>query len=165
MDLLKPSHPSYSCDQAWFLFGMSKSGGIVRLFLVEARGRAQVHLLERVSAGGAVSPSCRLLAVHRSCQDVGIRSELVEEVALDEFMGSLVAPELRLPVPSPDDGDSEDGPRRTKEATKAEAMAALTGLGFKKDQAASMIAGVGSGAESMGLEDLVKAALRASRPS
>lgn len=167
MDLLKPEHPSYACDQAWFLFGMRKLGATVRLFLVEASGRSQVHLLERLSEGGSVSPTCALMAVFRSCPDVGIRSDAVEEISIEDFVDSLVAPERRVPVPAPEPARAEAVPKKIKRpgSVRTEAMAALVGLGFKKDQAADMISVLGPKVEEMGLEELVKAALRASAPA
>lgn len=167
MDLLKPEHPSYACDQAWFLFGMGKPGATVRLFLVEASDRSRVHLLERVSEGGSVSPTCVLMAVFRSCPDVGIRSEAVEEISIEDFMDSLVAPERRVPVPAPEPSKSDPGSKKPKRSgsVRTEAMAALVGLGFKKDQAANMISVLGPRVEGMELEELVKAALRASAPA
>lgn len=91
--LLRANHPSYGCDQAWFLFAMTVGGRIARLLLVEAKNAEAVQTIERiVGADGRASAGCELLTVHRQCPSIGIRSGSVSEVDYVDFMIDVVDP-------------------------------------------------------------------------
>ena len=91
--LLRVNHPSYDCEQAWFLFAMTVGGQISRLLLVEAKNVQAVQTIERiVGYDGHVSTGCELLTVHRQCPSIGIRSDLVSETDYVDFMIDVVDP-------------------------------------------------------------------------
>lgn len=91
--LLRADHPSYGCEQAWFLFAMTVGGRIARLLLVEAKNAEAVQTVERiVGSDGHVSASCELLTVHRQCPSIGIRSGSVSETDYVDFMVDVVDP-------------------------------------------------------------------------
>lgn len=90
--MLREDHPSYGCDQAWFLFSMSSSKTITRLLLVEAKNEYSVATIERIVAMGRINSSCELLTVHRQCDSIGIRSEMVTSVDYIDFMLDVVDP-------------------------------------------------------------------------
>ena len=91
--VLSTEHPSYGCEQAWFLFSVKDAGRVARLLLVEARNEWAVQAVERiVAADGTVSQNCELLTVHRQCPSIGIRSDLVSEVDYVDFMVDVVDP-------------------------------------------------------------------------
>lgn len=91
--LLRASHPSHGCEQAWFLFAMTVGGRIARLLLVEARSTDAVQTLERiVGPDGRASANCELLTVHRQCPSIGIRSDSVSETDYVDFMIDVVDP-------------------------------------------------------------------------
>lgn len=169
---LKSGHPSHDCDQAWFMFAMKnhRGPGFCRVILVEAKSHAAVAFVERVvSDDNRASATCELLTAHRQCPTIGIRSDMAEEVSFDDFACDIVDREKvdRDPlamqayqeaisaVPSPR-ASSPGGENR------ALAVAALADLGFKKPQAESMVAKAGP-TEGRSLEDIVRAALRASK--
>lgn len=91
--ILSREHPSYGCEQAWFLFSIRDAGRVSRLLLVEARSSQAVQAIERVAASdGRVSDNCELLTVHRQCPTIGIRSDLVSEADYVDFMIDVVDP-------------------------------------------------------------------------
>lgn len=190
---LKPEHPSYKTDQAWFLFAVlnPKGSGFGRLLLVEALNHAAVSFIERViSDDGRASNTCELMSVHRQCPSVAIRSNKIEEVSFRDFaldmvdrvkidrdplaveafkeaVGGIkktpvppVAPSMRktlsnpvmesvpIPVPQQDKKKYED------------AMAALTGLGFKKPQAISMLKPLENRLSDMTMEEIIRESLK-----
>lgn len=90
---LQTNHPSYGCEQAWFMFAVSTGARPVRLLLVEAKNSPAVQAIERIVArDGRASPSCELLTVHRQCPSIGIRSGMVSEVDYVDFMLDVVEP-------------------------------------------------------------------------
>jgi hypothetical protein len=96
-DVVDQTHPSFGCQQAWFTVAVCKPGSpgaITRLLLVEARNEWAVATIERVAAsdGGRVSPNSFIVAVHRNCSDVAMRSALVDEIDYVDFMLDLVEP-------------------------------------------------------------------------
>ncbi len=169
MDLLNPGHPSFSCRQAWFLFGMRPrlGSGLRKLLLVEARTRGEVHVLEWLARDGRVSPTCELLAVHRDCGSVGIRSAAADEIPFGEFLSDLVDPgrlaflpdlgeERKAPVapataPAPEEGSLQD------------AEAALTDLGFKKAQVRAMVDKLSAEERSLPIAEMLRTCLRRSK--
>lgn len=90
--ILSNEHPSYGCEQAWFLFSVQSDGRISKLLLIEAKNIWAVQTLERLAVDGLVSQNCQLLAVHRRCSDVGIRSDLVDEIDYVDFILDVVDP-------------------------------------------------------------------------
>jgi len=92
---LGTEHPSYGCEQAWFLFSVRDARRVARLLLVEAKNPWAVQALERVAGqDGMVSGNCELLTVHRQCPSIGIRSGLVSEVDYVDFVTDIVDPGL-----------------------------------------------------------------------
>lgn len=90
---LGTEHPSYGCEQAWFLFSVRDAGRVARLLLVEAKNPWAVQAIERIAGpDGMVSGNCELLTVHRQCPSIGIRSDLVSEVDYVDFMVDVVDP-------------------------------------------------------------------------
>ncbi len=171
-----PGHPSFGCDQAWFLFSKKdRAGRMVKLILVEAKNAWAVQTMERVvSVDGMASPDCELMTVHRQCPSIGIRSDLVEEVEYSDFFSDHVdlsrvltdsvtshalqssftdADRLRLaPAPAT--------PFRGPSDVSEDVMAALTDLGYKRPQAKRIVDGLGDSIRDMTLEDALTSALR-----
>lgn len=96
-DVIDQTHPSFGCSQAWFTVAVCRPGSpgaMSRLLLVEAKNAWAVAAIERVAAtdGGRVSPTGFIVAVHRECQDVAMRSDLVDEIDYVDFMLDVVEP-------------------------------------------------------------------------
>lgn len=170
---LKPGHPSHDCDQAWFMFAMKnhRGPGFCRVILVEAKNHAAVAFIERiVSDDVRASATCELLTVHRQCPTIGIRSDMADEVSFDDFACDIVDREkvdrdplaLRAYQEAVSAAPSSPAAPQAKGEVYALALAALADLGFKKPQAESMMAKAGP-TEGRALEDVVRAALRASK--
>lgn len=90
--ILSNEHPSYGCEQAWFLFSIQNGDKVSKLLLVEAKNVWAVQTLERLAVDSFVSRNCQLLMVHRRCSDVGIRSDLVDEIDYVDFILDIVEP-------------------------------------------------------------------------
>lgn len=182
---LRPDHPSYDCGQAWFMFAMKnhRGEGFCRVILVEAKNHAAVSFIERiVSDSIAVSPTCELLTVLRQCPDIGIRSNMADEVPFDDFACDIVdrakvdrdplalqAYKEATSAPSPAPAARKSPaplPARKTPAPNGEtynlAIATLADLGFKRPQAESMLSKIGE-VEGRTIEDVIRAALRACR--
>jgi len=186
---LTPQHPSYRCDQAWFLYAVTspRHPGFGRLLLVEAKSHAAVAFLERVSSEGRVSETCVLMTVHRQCPSIGIRSDMAEEVPFADFANHMVdrqlverdklavqayreavaAPPRALPqapaAPRPPARKPSPAPAKAAPSSLyQDALDALTGpdLGFKRARAESALASLGDLA-GMSLPEVIAAALRA----
>ncbi len=173
---LKPEHPSYSTKQAWFVYAVTshRGPGFCRLILVEAPNHAAVSFLERVSCDGGVSPTCHLMTVHRGA-DVGIRSDLAEEISFSDFANDMVDRQLvdRDALAREAYAEAVSPPRalppRPKKAEPTArgnvyqgVLAALGELGYKRGQAEAMMESLGN-VEGRPLADVLKAALQASR--
>ncbi len=92
-NLIAEDHPSFGCQQAWFLFSVTPPGmrGAGRLLLVEAKNVWAVQTLERLTnSDNTVSRTCNLVAVFRNCDDVGIRSDLMDEISYVDFVIDMV---------------------------------------------------------------------------
>lgn len=101
-DMIGQHHPSFGCVQAWFTVAVSRPNGpgMTKILLVEAKNAWAVQTVERIAVdGGRVSKTCQVLSVHRNCSDVGIRSDLVEEISYVDFMIDIVDPGLLLEDP------------------------------------------------------------------
>lgn len=86
--LLTKSHPSFGHSFVAFLF---KEGE--KLILVEAKNSWAVQVIERILLQDkAVSPTCHVLLVFRDSENIGIRSESVQEVKYVDFMIDHVEP-------------------------------------------------------------------------
>jgi|WetSurMetagenome_2_1015567.scaffolds.fasta_scaffold354297_2 hypothetical protein len=188
---LKPEHPSYGTDQAWFLFAVlnPKGSGFGRLLLVEALNHAAVSFIERVvSDDGRASSTCELMSVHRQCPSVAIRSDKIEEVPFKDFALDMVdrtkidrdplaieafkeaTGEIRkTPVPpmapsmrkTPSNPVMKPVPVPQQDMKKYEdAMAALTELGYKRPQAASMLKPLENRLSNMTMEEIIRESLR-----
>lgn len=96
--ILQPSHPSYGCDQAWFVFGVVNSrGDITRVLIVEAKNTWAVQTLERVSnKDNKVNDYCELMTVGRKCSSLGTRSDRAVEVSYVDFILDIVEPNRLL---------------------------------------------------------------------
>jgi hypothetical protein len=96
-NLIGRNHPSFGIGHAWFLFSVTdlKANRISRLLLIEARNAWAVQTIERIAHDGKASPNCNLLTVHREC-DIGIRSDMVEEIQYVDFMLDIVHPDRLL---------------------------------------------------------------------
>jgi hypothetical protein len=92
--ILKPEHPSYGCDQAWFVFGVvNPRGDITRVLIVEAKNTWAVQTLERVSSkDNRVNNYCELMTVGRKCSSLGTRSDRAVEVSYIDFILDIVDP-------------------------------------------------------------------------
>lgn len=92
VQIVDRGHPSYGCKHAWFMFGIrAPGGGVSRILLVEAKNAWAVQTLEIILAeDGAVSGTCSVLVVHRDCESIGIRAEIVQEVEWVDFMLDIV---------------------------------------------------------------------------
>jgi hypothetical protein len=172
---LKPEHPSFGCEQAWFLYAVKnhRGPGFCRLVLVEARNHAAVAFLERVADDGQVSDTVSVMTVHRQCPVIGIRSDLVEEVEFSVFANDMVdrarvdrdplavqayreagRPALAVvPPPAPK-------PHGQGENYK-EVLSVLKNIGFE-DRAAGVLASLPD-VESRPVEDVLQAAIAACR--
>jgi hypothetical protein len=177
--VIKSSHPSFGCNQAWFLFAKKgQNGGLEKLMLVEAKNGRAVQTIERmVAVDGHVADDLELMTVHRQCPSIGIRSDFVEEIDYVDFLAnyadssrivsdSLISHTfqsslthadrtklLATPVPSlPESDESSD--------ISEDVVAALTDLGYKMPQAKRMVQAIGHGLKSMAIEDAISAALR-----
>lgn len=182
---LTPDHPSHGCDQAWFIFAVrSHQGpGFGRLVLVEAKSHAAVSFLERVCALGedeqgpaGVSGTCELMSVHRQCPSIGIRSDLVEEVAFGDFaldlvdrerverdrlayealqeaLGSPVRPDAPV-SPAPEEPAGADVERKRENA-----VSALVGLGVSRAVAGARLKRLGSRIGPMPLDQIIVSCL------
>jgi len=170
-EYLKPEHPSYGCGQAWFLLAVKnhRGPGLCRLLLVEAQSEAAVAFVERVADDGRVSDTASVMAVFRSCDSVGIRSDLAEEVGFADFANDIVD-RARVdrdplavrayreatsgsPSVSPPPGPAKAGAGRNYE----EVMSILKNLGFG-DAAPAALARLGD-IESMPVRDALQAAI------
>lgn len=101
-DMIDQHHPSFGCEQAWFTVAVSRPNGpgVTKILLVEAKNAWAVQTIERIAVdGGRISRTCQVLAIHRDCSDVGIRSDLVEEISYVDFMIDIVDPDLLLEDP------------------------------------------------------------------
>lgn len=165
---LKPEHPSYGCDQAWFLYAVKnhRGPGFCRLILVEARNHAAVAFLERVGDDGRVSETVSVMTVHRQCPLIGIRSDMVEEVEFSVFANDIVdrarvdrdplAVQAYREAGKPVLAVVSSQPAGQGENYK-EVLAVLKNTGFE-DRAASVLAGMGD-IESRPLGEVVQAAI------
>jgi len=92
--ILQPSHPSYGCTQAWFVFGvLNPAGDITRVLIVEAKNIWAVQTLERVSnKDNRVNDHCELMTVGRQCASLGTRSDRAVEVSYVDFLIDIVEP-------------------------------------------------------------------------
>ena len=92
--ILQPNHPSYGCDQAWFVFGvLNPSGNITRVLIVEAKNTWAVQTLERVAGNdNKVNDHCELMTVGRNCSSIGTRSDKAVEVSYIDFILDIVEP-------------------------------------------------------------------------
>ena len=195
-NLIGRDHPSFGICHAWFLFSVTdlKVGRISRLLLVETRNAWAVQTLERIAYDGKASPNCELLTVHREC-DIGIRSNMVEEVQYVDFMLDMVHPDRLLRDAlvttgfqrslTPEEvayakqkmSESPCAPMLAssepevlesfgpESANYQNVLAALTDLGYKQGQARKVLSELGPEAADMKLEDLVKLALQQCRAS
>lgn len=101
--LLDRDHPSFGTPQAQFLFAIRSDDGAVRkLLLVEAKNPAAVAAVEHVllQGSGSVSEKCTAVAVYRACDEVGMRSDLIDEVGYVDFMLDVVDPDKLLADPT-----------------------------------------------------------------
>jgi len=89
---VKPNHPSFGHQQAWFLFALTAAdGGMVRLLSVQARNPWAIQTIETMAAGdGKVSSNCELLSVFY--EKGSVRSCRVQEVKYVDFMLDIVDP-------------------------------------------------------------------------
>lgn len=84
------SHPSFGHKQMWFMFSMTVRGSITKVFLVNAQNPWAIQCIERVlGTDQKASPTCNCLAVFRDC-NIGVRSDMVEELGFQEFMEVIV---------------------------------------------------------------------------
>lgn len=92
--ILQPSHPSYGCDQAWFVFGViNDRGDITRVLIVEAKNTWAVQTLEYISnKDNRVNSYCELMTVGRKCSSIGTRSNRATEVSYVDFILDIVEP-------------------------------------------------------------------------
>jgi hypothetical protein len=187
-NVITPDHPSYGFDQAWFLFAMV-SDKIERVILVEAKNAWAVQTIERIAVDGMVSSNCQLLAVHRHCPSIGLRSDLIGEISYVDFLIDIIDPN-RINADSltstavQNSLSSEersyaiqkmnamqntrcsDDPKHpisgsvSEHANYQDLMAALTGLGFKKNQAKRVLDEMGVRIAYMKMEDSIKEALQ-----
>lgn len=166
---LHPSHPSHDCRQAWFVYAVKdhRGPGFCRLILVEAKGHAAVAFLEIVSADGRASETCELMSVHRG-SEVGLRSALAEEVSLRDFAEDMVSPDRLSEVAVSAYGEAvapgppHVAPGATEGPVYQTALAGLVELGYKKERAKQMLAGVAD-VERMSPSDALQAALHRPR--
>lgn len=178
------NHPSFGCDQAWFLFAKTDSAGRMgKLLLVEAKNAWSVQTLERIAAAdGRVAPDCELLSVHRQCPSIGIRSDRMEEVEYSDFVSDHVELSRVLSdtlsahsfQSSLTDGDRarllSDRPAAARSSVPAalpaasdvseDVLAALVDLGFKKPQAKRIVDSLSPAISGMSVEDALHAALQ-----
>lgn len=170
-EYLKPEHPSYGCEQAWFLLAVRnhRGPGMCRLLLVEAKSAAAVAFVERVADDGRVSETASVMAVFRSCAHVGIRSELTEEVGFADFANDIVdrARVDRDPLAvrayrEATSGNPSAAPPAAPRAGRnyEEIMPILKSLGFG-DRAQAVLAKID--VESMPVRDALQAAIDACR--
>ena len=98
---LDRNHPSYGFEQAWFQFAIfSPDRAVRKLLLVEAKCSAAVAAIEAILLqDGKVSDSCFVVAVLRQCPDIGMRSDLVDEVSYPDFMLDIVDPDRLIGDP------------------------------------------------------------------
>lgn len=185
---LQPEHPSYAVDQAWFLFAVSnpRGPGFCRLLLVEAKNHAAVSFLERVGVDGKVSPTVSLMSVHRQCDMIGIRSDLLDEVEFPVFATDMVErhrverdplavqayleatapekPELKVvkPLPPPARPTAQSpSPVRSSGQNHKKIVEVLGELGFQ-EVATSVLNNLGD-VETMPLGEALQAAVDACR--
>ena len=84
--ILYEGHPSLNTHRAVYMFALGS-----RFLLVEAENRWAVLALERILLqGGQVSENCRVMAIFRDTQSLGVRDELVAEVPYVDFMMDIV---------------------------------------------------------------------------
>lgn len=91
--LINQDHPSFGCEQAYFLFALQDHRGqsVTKLFLVETTCAWAVQTMERLLLkDGFVSNNCFILSVHRDCGSIGIRAEILEQVSYVDFMLDIV---------------------------------------------------------------------------
>lgn len=90
--LLDSSHPSFGCKSAWFQFAiLSPDGAIRKLLVVEADSEEFVVAIELLlSVDGFVSKTCHIISVFRGSESVGMRSPIIEESSIVEFMADIV---------------------------------------------------------------------------
>lgn len=171
---LRPEHPSYAYGQAWFLYAVKNHSGpgFCRLILVEAESHAAVAFLERVGDDGRVSENVSVMAVFRTCPDIGIRSDSTEEVQFSVFANDMVdrarVDRDQLAVEAYREAVSPSRPAlavvRPSLAPAAaknyqEVLSVLNNVGFG-EQALRVLASLGD-LESLPLEEAVKAAIDA----
>jgi hypothetical protein len=170
---LKPDHPSFGCEQAWFLYAVKnyRGPGFCRLILVEARNHAAVAFLERVADDGRVSDTVSVMTVHRQCPLIGIRSDSVEEIEFSVFANDIVdrarvdrdplavqayreagRPALAVLQPSTARGQGEN---------YKEILSVLKNVGFE-DRASAVLAGMGD-VESRPLGEALQTAIELCR--
>ena len=166
-----------------------KGSGFGRLLLVEALNHAAVSFIERViSDDGRASNTCELMSVHRQCPSVAIRSDKIEEVSFIDFALDMVdrakidrdplaveafkeatGETRKTPVPplapsmrkTPSNPVTKPVPVPRQDMKKYEdAMAALTGLGFKRPQAAAMLKPLENRLSTMAIEEVIRESLR-----
>ncbi len=171
---LKPEHPSFGCEQAWFLYAVKnhRGPGFCRLILVEAKSHAAVAFLERVGDDGRVSDTVSVMTVHRQCPMIGIRSDLVEEIGFSVFANDIVDRARVDRDPLAVQAYREAGtvsPEPVATAVSApgpgenykEALSVLKNVGFE-DKAVSVLASMGD-VESRPLEEILDTAIELCR--
>lgn len=172
-------HPSHDCDQAWFLFAVDnhRGPGFCRLLLVEAKSHAAVAFLEHAAGEDQrVSPTCRLMTVHRQCPTIGIRSDLAEEVPLRDFAADIVdrariagaardalaeALSAGGAPPAPAAAARDDA---AAESDRESVLSALVNLGYPKASAVQRLRPHTDKAGRIPLEDLLTLCLREDAP-
>jgi hypothetical protein len=93
--MLDQNHASFGCDQAYFIFGITKEGDshLCRLMLVEASNAYAVYTIEKILLNdGKVSKTCYIISVHRDCKSIGIRSDVMQQIRYVDFMIDMVDP-------------------------------------------------------------------------
>jgi hypothetical protein len=155
---LQADHPSYSTEQAYFLFEVSDG-----LFVVEAKNRYAVQAIElMVGDDNTVAPGVKIMAVFRGC-DVGIRQGITDisyavfiakvankdliasSPALKECIAVSLSPEDRLELADIAQYIREN-PEAQEEASEAEEEASEMGIGAPSNAAVNLesaLAGLG----------------------
>jgi hypothetical protein len=92
--ILREDHPSYGCNQAWFIFGVvNPNDGITRVLIVEAKNTWAVQTLECITnADNKVNKYCELMTVGRNCSSIGTRSNRAVEMSYVDFILDIVEP-------------------------------------------------------------------------
>lgn len=90
-------HPAFGTSNGWYLFAFTNGSSIRRLALVEAKNKWAIMTMEFIlRKSGHVSGTCHVISIFRNCDNIGLRSDEIDEIDYVDFMIDVVDSSLIL---------------------------------------------------------------------